>query len=125
MTHQNDHENHGGELVRQVLDGEFVTDRETAAPQQESLPVIKTAVRSIADLDAVVRTRSVIAYRARSAPRDVARLLWFLTRGTGRWIARGWRWASYADLRADARAARMTGDVQARRTAQELIRSDA
>lgn len=87
--------------------------------------MITTAVRSIADLDGVVRARSVIAYRALNAPRDVARLLWFLTRGTGRWIARGWRWASYADLRADARAARMTGDVQARRTAQELIRSDA
>lgn len=125
MIHQDDHESHGGELVRQVLDGEFVSDHETVAAQQESRPMIKTAVRSIADLDGVVRARSVIAYRARNAPRDVARLLWFLTRGTGRWIARGWRWASYADLRADARAARMVGDVQARRTAQELIRSDA
>ncbi|MFD0202310.1 MULTISPECIES: FtsK/SpoIIIE domain-containing protein [Saccharothrix] len=52
-------------------------------------------------------------------------MAWFLTRGAGRWIAKAWRWASYADLRADARAARIAGDVEARRTAQELIRSDA
>lgn len=125
MTHQDDLEKQGGELVRQVLDGEFVTDEEAVAPQGKPSSAVKSAVRSIADLDGVIRARSVIAYRARKAPRDVARLLWFLTRGTGRWIARGWRWASYADLRADARAARMAGDVQARRTAQELIRSDA
>ncbi|WP_211239402.1 hypothetical protein [Actinokineospora inagensis] len=75
--------------------------------------------------DAVVRARSVLAYRTRKAPRDLVRLLWFLVRGTGRWIARGWRWASYADLRADARAARIAGDAQTRRTAQELIRADA
>src|SRR5437764_8267068 len=34
-------------------------------------------------------------------------------------------WATYADLRADARRARLAGDAEARRAAQELIRSDA
>ncbi|MGW5053225.1 hypothetical protein [Actinokineospora sp. NPDC004072] len=43
----------------------------------------------------------------------------------GRWIGKAWRWVSYADLRADARAARLAGDTAARRTAQELIRADA
>ncbi|MCP2304722.1 hypothetical protein [Actinokineospora globicatena] len=67
----------------------------------------------------------MVSYRFRKAPRDLGRLLWFLVRGAGRWVDRGWRWASYADLRADARAARVAGDPQARRTAQELIRADA
>ncbi|WP_394613133.1 hypothetical protein JNUCC0626_24640 [Lentzea sp. JNUCC 0626] len=120
-----DLENPGKELVSQVLDGQIVDDDEIVVRQQEKPFMIKTAVRSIGDLDGVTRARSVILYRLRSAPRDVARLLWFLTRGTGRWIAKGWRWASYSDLRADARAARLAGDTQARRTAQELIRSDA
>ncbi|WP_253888344.1 hypothetical protein [Actinokineospora diospyrosa] len=71
------------------------------------------------------RVRPVVSYRVRKAPRDLGRLAWFLVRGAGRWVSRGWRWASYADLRADARAARVAGDPQARRTAQDLIRSDA
>ncbi|WP_246107814.1 FtsK/SpoIIIE domain-containing protein [Saccharothrix saharensis] len=102
-----------------------MVDSETVVAQRKASSKVNSAVRSIADLDAVARARSVVAYRARTAPRDVVRLTWFLTRGTGRWIAKAWRWASYADLRADARAARIAGDVEARRTAQELIRSDA
>jgi S-DNA-T family DNA segregation ATPase FtsK/SpoIIIE len=55
----------------------------------------------------------------------VARLGWFFLRGHGRWIAKGWTWATHGDLRADARAARLAGDQQGRRTAQETIRADA
>ncbi|WP_378056060.1 hypothetical protein [Actinophytocola glycyrrhizae] len=40
-------------------------------------------------------------------------------------MGKAWCWATYADLRADVRAARLAGDVDARRTAQELIRADA
>ncbi len=64
-------------------------------------------------------------YRARKAPRDLARLVWFLLRGHGRWIAKGWTWVTHGDLRADVRAARLAGDAQARREAQEAIRADA
>ncbi|MBB4684639.1 FtsK/SpoIIIE domain-containing protein [Amycolatopsis jiangsuensis] len=73
----------------------------------------------------LLRARSVAAYRARKAPLDVVRLIWFVLRGNGRWLVKFWNWATYADLRADARRARLAGDSEARRTAQELIRSDA
>ncbi|WP_329067374.1 hypothetical protein [Amycolatopsis sp. NBC_01480] len=69
--------------------------------------------------------RSLAAYRVRKAPADLLRLVWFVLRGNGRWLVKFWSWATYADLRADARQARLAGDRDARRTAQELIRSDA
>jgi S-DNA-T family DNA segregation ATPase FtsK/SpoIIIE len=73
----------------------------------------------------VVRARSVAGYRARKVPLDVARLVWFVVRGNWRWLVKFWSWATYADLRSDARNARLVGDAEARRAAQELIRSDA
>src|SRR4051794_41368912 len=73
----------------------------------------------------VTRVRSVAAYRARKAPADVVRLVWFVVRGHWRWLVKVWSWATYADLRADVRAARLAGDSEARRAAQELIRADA
>jgi S-DNA-T family DNA segregation ATPase FtsK/SpoIIIE len=51
-------------------------------------------------------------------------LCWFFLRGHARWITKGWRWATHGDLRSDARAARLIGDREARRAAQELIRAD-
>jgi S-DNA-T family DNA segregation ATPase FtsK/SpoIIIE len=75
--------------------------------------------------DSVVRARSVAAYRARRAPRDLGRLSWFAIRGHARWISKAWMFLTYGDLRADARAARIAGDPEARRAAQELIRADA
>ncbi|UKD59319.1 hypothetical protein L3Q65_22200 [Amycolatopsis sp. FU40] len=65
------------------------------------------------------------AYRVRKIPQDVARLVWFVLRGNWRWLVKFWSWATYSDLRADARRARLAGDAEARRAAQELIRSDA
>jgi S-DNA-T family DNA segregation ATPase FtsK/SpoIIIE len=56
---------------------------------------------------------------------DAVRLAWFVVRGHWRWLVKLWTWATYADLRADARNARLAGDSEARRTAQELIRADA
>lgn len=52
-------------------------------------------------------------------------MLLFVLRGNWRWVRKAWSYATYADLRADARAARLAGNVDARRTAQELIRSDS
>ena len=64
-----------------------------------------------------------LAYRVRKAPGDVVRLSWFALRGHGRWTATAWHWVSHGDLRADVRAARATGDVDARRAARWAIRS--
>ncbi|MGH7747373.1 MAG: hypothetical protein ACREQ5_21835, partial [Candidatus Dormibacteria bacterium] len=75
--------------------------------------------------DHLVQARSVAAYRVRQAPRDLGRLSWFAIRGHARWIGKAWTVFTYADLRADARGARMAGDPEARRAAQELIRADA
>lgn len=73
----------------------------------------------------VMRLRSVLAYRTRQAPRDLARLVWFVFRGHSRWAGKAWTSFTYGDLRADARAARMAGDPEARRRAQELMRADS
>ncbi|MCK2240186.1 MULTISPECIES: hypothetical protein [unclassified Crossiella] len=123
------------ELVRQIHDAEIVEDETVAAqhdPPERIRPAgslimaaVRSAVRLMADHEAVVWARSVLAYRVRKAPRDLVRLVWFGIRGVGRWTGKAWRWLSYADLRADARAARLAGDSQARREAQELIRADA
>lgn len=86
---------------------------------------VRDRARAVWRSGPVVRARSVVAYRARKAPLDVARLVWFALRGHWRWLVKLWSWATYADLRADARAARLAGDSEARRAAQELIRSDA
>jgi S-DNA-T family DNA segregation ATPase FtsK/SpoIIIE len=86
--------------------------------------VITTAV-ALWHHDQVAHLRSVLGYRVRKAPLDLARLVWFVLRGHGRWIGKAWTFFTYGDLRADARAARLAGDAQARRTAQELIRADS
>jgi S-DNA-T family DNA segregation ATPase FtsK/SpoIIIE len=74
---------------------------------------------------AAQRARSVLVYRVRKAPADLVWLVWFAVRGHGRWIGKAWNWFTYGDLRADARAARLKGDTEARRGAQEAIRADA
>lgn len=75
--------------------------------------------------DQAVRGRSVLAYRVRQAPRDLVRLAWFVVCGHARWIGKAWTFFTYGDLRADARAARLAGDAEARRKAQELVRADS
>ncbi|MFD8498871.1 hypothetical protein [Amycolatopsis sp. NPDC059657] len=122
----------GVEHVGPLVDGELVDD---TLPQPRRRTVRRRAARwckrarrvagRVWRSGPVVRARSVAAYRARKVPQDVARLVWFLVRGNWRWLVKFWSWATYADLRSDARRARMAGDSEARRAAQELIRSDA
>ena len=69
--------------------------------------------------------RSAAGYRLRMLPRDLLRLLWFAIRGHGRWAVKAWTFFTYGDLRADARAARLASDAEARRDAQEAIRAQA
>ncbi|TCO64989.1 FtsK/SpoIIIE domain-containing protein [Actinocrispum wychmicini] len=130
----------GAELERKIYDAEFVTD-DTPRPAPSGIrrwtPAGRRHTRTriarwLAGLlrrawqsSPFVRARSVAAYRMRKLPMDVARLAWFVARGHWRWLVKFWNWATYADLRADARSARLAGNTEARRTAQELIRSDA
>lgn len=79
-------------------------------------------IRRVRESGRVARWRGLLAYRARKLPMDIMRLLWFMLRGHGRWIVKGWTWATYADLRGDVRQARIVGDPQARREAQERSR---
>ena len=119
------------EHVGPVLDGELIDDT-LPQPRGRTAPRRVSTWRRVADAAGrvwrsgpMVRARSLAAYRARKAPLDVLRLVWFVLRGNWRWLVKFWNWATYADLRADARRARLAGDAEARRAAQELIRSDA
>ncbi|MYW92421.1 hypothetical protein G3I59_17855 [Amycolatopsis rubida] len=125
----------GGELVPKVYDGEIMTgtDDKAATADRRPVAVVRRAfidctgrlIGRVRESGRIARWRGLLAYRARKLPADVVRLLWFLLRGHGRWIVKAWTWATYADLRSDARQARMSGDAQARREAQETIRADA
>ncbi|WP_336158577.1 hypothetical protein [Amycolatopsis sp. VC5-11] len=121
----------GVEHVGPVLDGELIDDT-LPKPSLVTAPSFGNLWQRCAYWAAwvwrsgpLVRARSVAAYRLRKIPQDVARLVWFVLRGNWRWLVKFWGWATYSDLRADARRARLAGDAEARRAAQELIRSDA
>jgi DNA segregation ATPase FtsK/SpoIIIE, S-DNA-T family len=105
-----------------VLDGELLSEKDSTALLSGRG---RWSARGVVDALWTARLRAVAAYRVRTAPRDAARLCWFVLRGHARWIAKGWAWATHGDLRADARAARLIGDRETRRRAQELIRADA
>ena len=119
------------EPAPRVLDGELLSDDHNAGViahrpgPAELCTWVGVPVRRVAHAPHIAQLRAVMGYRLRQAPRDVARLGWFFLRGHGRWIVKGWTWATHGDLRADARAARLAGDQQARRTAQETLRVDA
>lgn len=104
-----------------VLDGEMLCEQDSAALASR----VMLWARRVASSPLTAQFMAVAGYRMRQAPRDAVRLGWFFLRGHGRWIAKGWTWSTHGDLRADARTARLAGDQQARRTAQETIRSDA
>lgn len=133
MSTTEDPRTRGGELVPKVYDGEIVTGTESETADRRPVPVVRRVfvectgrlLGRVRESGRVARWRGLLAYRARKLPADVVRLLWFLLRGHGRWIVKAWTWATYADLRSDARRARMSGDAQARREAQETIRADA
>jgi len=115
----------GGSLepAPEVLQGDLLSEEENAAitARRSGRDLIRVATAS----PQAARVKAVLAYRARQAHRDLARLCWFTLRGHARWIVKAWTWATHGDLRADARAARLVGDRDARRMAQELIRADA
>jgi DNA segregation ATPase FtsK/SpoIIIE, S-DNA-T family len=121
------------EPAPEVLEGELLSEEENAALTARLAglgldrlpPRVWELVRAVATSPRTMQLKAVVKYRARQAPRDVTRLCWFTLRGHGRWIAKAWAWASHGDLRADARAARLSGDREARRMAQETIRADA
>ncbi|MGB6164407.1 MAG: hypothetical protein WCF33_00715 [Pseudonocardiaceae bacterium] len=121
------------EPAPEVLEEELLSDEENAALTARLAglgldrlpPRVWALVRAVATSPRSMQLRAVVKYRAHQAPRDVTRLCWFTLRGHGRWIAKAWAWASHGDLRADARAARLSGDREARRMAQETIRADA
>lgn len=107
-----------GVLEPKVFEAEFVDD--------EPIPgAHRWALSRWWNAPATAHLRSVATYRLRKLPRDLLRLVWFVLRGHGRWMAKAWTWATYGDLRADARRARVSGDAETRRRAQELIRADA
>ncbi|MGH3905932.1 MAG: hypothetical protein ACRDTE_17390, partial [Pseudonocardiaceae bacterium] len=126
-----------------VFDAEVLSDEESAAVERRfatravakrgsgvlvrrsGLVVLRRAVGETWRSERVTRLRSVLAYRTRQAPRDLARLVWFVLRGHSRWAGKTWTFFTYGDLRADACAARMAGDPEARRRAQELMRADS
>ncbi|WP_084022727.1 FtsK/SpoIIIE domain-containing protein [Amycolatopsis thermoflava] len=107
-----------GALEPKVFEAEIVTDDEPGSGP-------RSALAKWWDAPGTAHLRAAAAYRFRKLPRDFLRLAWFVLRGHGRWMAKAWTWATYGDLRADARAARVAGDSEARRQAQELIRADS
>jgi S-DNA-T family DNA segregation ATPase FtsK/SpoIIIE len=119
-----------GQPASPVLDGELLPNDDAALVVRRPGPAglrawVVVLVRRVAQSPQFTQARGVARYRLRQAPRDVGRLGWFFLRGHGRWIAKGWTWTTHGDLRADARAARLTGDQEARRAAQETLRADA
>jgi len=107
-----------GALEPKVFEAEIVTDEVPGSGPRSALTKWWVA-------PGTAHLRAVAAYRFRKLPRDFLRLALFVLRGHGRWMAKAWTWATYGDLRADARAARVAGDSEARRQAQELIRADS
>ncbi|MCA1695119.1 MAG: hypothetical protein LC749_10495, partial [Actinobacteria bacterium] len=118
--HTTGHRPVGTLIALPVLEGEIVRERGAAGLGARVVALARAAVTS----PQAVQLRAVTAYRARRAPRDLIRLVWFFLRGHARWAVKGWCWATHGDLRADSRAARLVGDSEARRVAQEMIRAD-
>ena len=108
------------------LEGEIVTDNEyaerTGLQRYTPVTVVVHVVRVVRESERTAQVKALTAYRVRKAPRDVARLSWFALRGHARWVGKGWSWATFGDLRADARAARAARDPVARREAQQLLK---
>jgi len=113
------------EVARRFAETGTIERRQPREVARRSVEIVAHTVRAAWRSDRGVRARSVVAYRLRQAPRDSARLTWFVIRGYGRWIGKAWTFFTYGDLRADARTARLAGDAEARRKAQELIRADS
>lgn len=118
-------EEESAEVGRRLAAARTVAVRESTVLARRGGLMLRRAAGEAWHSERALRLRSVLAYRARQAPRDVARLIWFALRGHGRWAVKAWTYFTYADLRADARTARASGDPEARRRAQELLRADS
>lgn len=120
-----------GVVEPKIFDAEFVDDTHTpdeadhVRERWRFLRRVATIVRRLWRSGSVARIWSVVGYRLRMLPRDLLRLTWFALRGHWRWAVKAWTFLTYGDLRADARAARLAGDADARRAAQEAIRTQA
>lgn len=110
------------ELAPEVHEGELVTEEEFQRARRTPAAVVVHLVAVVRESEQAKQAKTVTAYRVREAPKDAARITWFAIRGHGRWIAKAWRWATFGDLRADARAAQAAKDLAARREAQKLIK---
>lgn len=121
------------EVEAKVFDAEVLTAEQSAEVDRRlarqavgrSAAAAVRVVRVIAASERTAHLKSVTAYRLRHAPRDAATLLGYSVRGHWRWAVKGWNWLTYADLRSDVRNARVAGDAEARRAAQQMIRDDA
>lgn len=113
------------EVTRRCAESGALASCLPAEVLRRSAELARRALAMAWQSDHLARARLVAMYRVRQAPRDLGRLSWFAIRGHARWIGKAWIFVTYADLRADARGARMAGDPEARRAAQELIRADA
>jgi S-DNA-T family DNA segregation ATPase FtsK/SpoIIIE len=61
-----------------------------AVARREPTVVVRRAVGAAWRSGRARRMRSVLAYRVHQAPRDLARLVWFVVRGYGRWVSKAW-----------------------------------
>jgi S-DNA-T family DNA segregation ATPase FtsK/SpoIIIE len=113
------------DVARRFAEANSTQRRQPGEVVSLGVAVVRRMVSAGWRSDRVVRARSILAYRVRQAPRDLVRLAWFVVRGHAGWIGKAWTFFTYGDLRADARAARLAGDAEARRKAQELIRADS
>lgn len=117
----------GLEPAEAPLEGELVTDdeyqRRTGLQRYTPAAVVVHVVHVVRESERTAHVKALTAYRVRKAPRDVARLSWFAIRGQARWVAKGWDWATFGDLRAEARSARAMRDPAGRREAAALIKA--
>ncbi|MPY78540.1 MAG: hypothetical protein GEV04_08595 [Actinophytocola sp.] len=120
-----------GAVEPKVFDAEFVddtpphTDTPDSRERWRLLRRVMLLIGRVWRSERVLRLRTVAGYRLRMLPRDLLRLLWFALRGHWRWAVKAWTFLTYGDLRADARAARLARDAEARRDAQDAIRAQA
>ncbi|SDH66049.1 DNA segregation ATPase FtsK/SpoIIIE, S-DNA-T family [Actinokineospora alba] len=118
------------EIEPQIIDAEIVDDDAPGWGRVPGTEIERATPRTVALVTAVrqsqqlAKVRQVAAYRARHAHRDAWQITKYTVRGHARWFRKGWDWATHADLRADARAAKLSQDRETRRVAQEMLKAD-
>ena len=114
------------EPAAEVFDAELVDEQEYAERKElqrrTPVTVVVHLVHVVRESERTAQVKALTTYRVRKAPRDAARLTRFALVGHWRWAVKGWTWATFGDLRADARTARAMRDPAGRREAQTLIK---